>query len=111
MAERGLVVYGAAFDLVKLPAGTDPDSLESLRQVADALVFYEVKSTNKPAVKADWTGYFFSLSTAELLSAQSLRERYRFAFVNTRTKSVEEKTLNGVFGRARAVYPVWSIQF
>ena len=44
-------------------------------------------------------GYFFSLSTAELLVAQNLGNRYRFAFVNTRTRkhegSIEQLSVTG----------------
>jgi hypothetical protein len=111
MAEDGRVIYGDAFDVVKLPLGVDADDMAALRAVVRELVFYEVKSTNKGTVKADWSGYFFSLSTAELLSAQALKERFRFAFVNVLTKKVEERTLGEVFARARAVYPTWSISF
>ena len=60
---------------------------------------------------ADFRRYFFSLSTAELLVAQNLGERYRFAFVNTRTRTFVELTLQEIFARARGIYPMWSIQF
>ena len=111
MAEEGQVVYGDAFDVVKAPVAVDLDDMEALRKVVNELVFYEVKSTNVTKVKANWNGYFFSLSTAELLSAQSLKDWFRFIFVNTVTGSTDEMTLNGVFQRARAAYPTWSIRF
>jgi hypothetical protein len=59
----------------------------------------------------DWRGYFFSLSTAELLIAQSLQEKYRFVMVNTKTTAHIELTLTEVFARARAIYPSWSVRF
>jgi hypothetical protein len=68
MAEDGRVIYGAAFDVVKVPPGTDLDDLASIRRVVKVLCFYEVKSTSKPTVKADWSGYFFSLSRPQNFS-------------------------------------------
>lgn len=84
-AGQGSVVYGEAFDVVRVLPGTavDFNDLGSVVRNIDNLVLYEVKST-KRNLPADFAGYFFSLSTAELLVAQSVGERqFRFAFVNT----------------------------
>lgn len=87
------------------------DSSDDILRNIEHVVLFEVKSTNKATVKPDFRGYFFSLSTAELLVAQNLGKRYRFAFVNTRTRKHEELTLLDVFKRARGIYPTWSISF
>src|SRR5687767_13756634 len=47
MAEDGKIVYGAAFDLVKVPPEVDLDDAASIRAGIRKVVFYEVKSTNK----------------------------------------------------------------
>jgi hypothetical protein len=105
------VLYGAAFDVIRLSQKvelTDPLAIAS--NIA-AITAYEIKSTNKIRTKTDFGGYFFDLTTAELLVAQSLGNQYRFAFVNTLTRDWIEMTLNEVFGRARKIYPKWAISF
>lgn len=62
-------------------------------------------------MRDDLKGYFFNITAAELLTAQSLGDQYRFLFVNTLTGEHTEMSLNDVFGRARAMYPAWHIRF
>ena len=107
----GYVIYGKAFDVLKCSAPVDLTSSDDILKNIEQVTLFEVKSTNKPSVKPSFRGYFFSLSTAELLVAQNLGKHYRFAFVNTRTRKHEELTLLDVFQRARGIYPTWSIQF
>jgi hypothetical protein len=107
----GFVVYGKAFDIVKLARPIQLDDSEEVRRNLDGVTLYEIKSTNKSSVKATFERYFFSLSTAELLVAQNLGSHYRFAFVNVLTKTHVELTLREVFAKARGIYPTWSIQF
>jgi hypothetical protein len=109
-ASRGFATYGKAFDIVKvLKPGTSLSDL-NLKADFDQLVICEIKSTDRD-LDTDWHGYFFSLSTAELLIAQSLQDRFRFVLVNIRTGDHLELTLTEVFGRAQAIYPSWSIRF
>lgn len=107
----GFVVYGKAFDIVRSSTAIDFTNPDEILKQLDAIVLYEIKSTNKATVRPDFRRYFFSLSTAELLVAQNLGNRFRFAFVNTRTRTHIELSLQEVFGRARGIYPTWSIQF
>jgi hypothetical protein len=109
-AERGLTLYGKAFDIIKIPT---KDKVLTLRDIEDHfhhLLIYEIKSTNKISVKDDFTGYFFSLSTAELLTAQNLGEKYKFILVNTVTKKVLELSLRELYAKAKGIYPSWSVQ-
>jgi len=108
---EGYVVYGKAFDIVKTARAFNLDDSAEVRRNIDAITLYETKSTNKEGVTPSFDRYFFSLSTAELLVAQNLGARYRFAFVNVRTKSHAELTLREVFAKAKGIYPTWSIQF
>jgi hypothetical protein len=62
-------------------------------------------------MKKDFSGYFFDLTTAELLVAQSLKNYFKFAFVNTVTKEYMEMTLNQVFAKSKGIYPKWAIRF
>jgi hypothetical protein len=109
-AELGLVLYGKAFDLIRCDLSVNYDDPKDIRRNLKKLVIYEIKSTNKRAVKEDFSRYFFSISTAELLTAQNMGERYRFAFVNTITRTYMDLSLKEVFVKARGIYP-WSIQF
>jgi hypothetical protein len=55
--------------------------------------------------------YFFALTAAEVLVAQSLKSQFRFIFVNTVTGAHIELMLSEVFARDRGIYPTWSISF
>lgn len=112
-AARNFVVYGKAFDLVQLsdPAIdlSDPAALDAAINQA-ALTLIEVKSTSADRDE-EFRGHFFSISTAELLVAQSLGSLFKFAFVNTKTEHYRVVTLQDVYRRAKAIYPTWSIRF
>jgi hypothetical protein len=105
------VLYGAAFDVIKLSRPVDLNSPAEIAANMDAIIIYEIKSTNRAKLAADFKGYFFNLTTAELLVAQSLGKQFRFAFVNILTRDYEDLALNDVFSKARAIYPAWHIRF
>ncbi len=107
----GYVVYGKAFDIVRIDGQVDLTDEVDVRKNIDNITLYEIKSTSKATVKANFRGYFFSMSTAELLVAQNLGDRYRFAFVNTRTLEHVELSLTELFARSRGIYPSWSVMF
>ena len=109
-AERNLVIYGKAFDAVKVAREVDLEDLDSVRKHFAAITLYEIKSTNRQLPR-DFSGYFFALTGAEMLVAQSLKARFRFAFVNTVTHAVLELSLSQLFQRAKGIYPTWSISF
>ena len=71
----------------------------------------DIKSTSNKNVREDFGRHFFSISTAGLLTAQSLREQYRFIFVNTLNHAVLDLSLKGIYETAKGIYPSWSIQF
>lgn len=110
-AMRGMALVGAAFDAVRLARPVDLLNPKAIAADIDAITICEIKSTNRPGVKADLKGYFFNITAAELLTAQSLGARYRFLFVSTVTGEHVEMALNEVFGRARGAYPAWHIRF
>jgi hypothetical protein len=110
-AERGLTLYGRAFDIVKSDVAVDFKDPSEVRKNLRFLKIYEIKSTSNKNVREDFGRHFFSISTAELLTAQSLRERYRFIFVNTLTHRVLDLSLKDIYKKAKGIYPSWSIQF
>ncbi len=75
------------------------------------IIICEIKSTNKRIRRENFQGYFFGLTTAELLVAQNLKNNYRFIFVNINTKEIMELTLKQIFEKAKGIYPQWSISF
>lgn len=109
-AKQNLVVYGKAFDVVKLDGIVNLDDAGDIARNLRKMVLCEVKSSNRK-LPEDFRGYFFALTTAELLVAQNLKRRFKFVFVNTVTGKYLELTLQELFGRARGVYPTWSIMF
>ena len=109
-AKQGKVVYGRAFDIVKLSRSVNLSHLEDVESNIESLIVMEVKSTKKK-LRPDFGGFFFGLSGAEVLVAQSLRKQFRFAFVNTTTGDHMELTLAEMFARAKGIYSTWSISF
>ena len=109
-ASRNMIIYGRAFDVVRLLGPVDLDSLESVQRNLKQLVLCEIKSTRRP-LKRDFHGFFFALTAAEVLVAQSLKKQFRFIFLNVNTGAHLEMSLNEVFGRARGIYPTWSLMF
>jgi hypothetical protein len=102
---------GTAIPPLKLINPVNLDSVPEIEQHLDDIILYEVKSTNRKNIGPDFSGYFFALTTAELLVAQNLKKRYKFVLVNVITESFVELTLTEVFAKAKGIYPTWSIRF
>lgn len=109
-AKSGCVVYGQAFDLVRCDPLVDLDDPEAIARALPSLQLYELKSSNRNLLPG-FADYFFSFSTAELLVAQSIGERFRFVFVNIFSGEILDISLREVFAKARAIYPSWSVKF
>lgn len=110
-AQMNKVVYGNAFDVVRLDKHFDMSDLEAVKNNLKHITLIEVKSTSRENVDSNFSGYFFGLTTAELLVAQNLGDKYRFIFVNTLTGNCIELKLNEIFAKAKGIYPQWSISF
>src|SRR5207249_9121945 len=109
-AKRGKVVYGKAFDVVKLFGPVDLDELTDIEKHLEQVKVYEIKSTRKK-LRSDFASYFFALTAAEVLVAQSLKKQFGFVLVNTGTGEHLEMSLSEIFARAKGIYPTWSICF
>lgn len=109
-ARRNFVVYGKAFDIVKVAGAVNLDDAAEIGRNLDQITLCEIKSSSRK-LPEDFKGYFFALTTAELLVAQNLKQRFRFVLVNVSTGTYMELTLQQLFGRARGIYPTWSIMF
>jgi len=105
------ILYGAAFDVIRLEASIDLMDPQAIADAIGAITICEVKSTGQASIKTDLKNYFFNITAAELLTAQSIGARYRFVFVNTLTAEHQEMGINQIFGRARGMYPAWHIRF
>lgn len=108
--KRGMIVYGKAFDIIKLSGQVDLDILEEIESKLDRITLYEIKSTARD-LEPSFNGYFFGLTAAEVLVSQSLKARFKFVFVNIHTRNYLELSLAQMFGRAKGIYPTWSILF
>ncbi len=112
-AKLGKVIYGQAFDIVRVDGDYSLDEIRSISKgiKEKKITLYEIKATNRTNVTDEFGDYFFSLSTAEVLVAQSLKDAYMFVFVNINTHKYIELTLPAVYAKAQAIYPSWSIRF
>lgn len=109
-AKKGKVVYGRAFDVVKLSGSVDLNDLAEVEKHLAKITVFEIKSTRKK-LRPDFSGYFFGLTAAEVLVAQSLKKQFGFVLVNTSTREHIEMSLSEIFARAKGIYPTWSICF
>lgn len=109
-AKKGKVVYGRAFDIVKVSGSVDLDCLADVEKNLAKVTIFEIKSTKK-RLPSDFSKFFFALTAGEVLVAQSLKGYFKFVFVNTVTGEHLELDLVEVFARAKGVYPTWSISF
>ena len=110
-ARKNMVIYGKAYDIIRCKKKIDFSNEKDVEKKLDDITVYEIKSTNRKDMKKDFSGYFFDLTTAELLVAQSLKTRFKFVFVNTVTENYNELSLNQVFAKSKAIYPKWAIRF
>ena len=109
-AKKNMVIYGKAFDIVRLSGKVNLDDLADVERSLDKVTIFEIKSTKK-RLQADFGKHFFSLTAAEMLVAQSLKKNFRFVFVSTANGNYLELGLVGIFAKARGIYPGWSICF
>lgn len=109
-AKKGKVVYGKAFDIVRVSGSVKLDELADVENNLQRITIFEIKSTKKK-IPSNFSSYFFALTAAELLVAQSLKSQFKFVFVNTGTGEYLEMALNEIFARAKGIYPTWSICF
>jgi hypothetical protein len=109
-AKKNKVIYGKAFDIIKLSSPVNLNDLADVEKYLQRVTIFEIKSTKKK-LRPDFSKYFFSLTTAEILVAQSLKSQFRFVFVNTATGQHLELDLRNIFSRAKAIYPGWSVSF
>lgn len=110
-AMRGFALPGAAYDIIRVDGDVDLADCKSIAKNLDAITLYEIKSTNRAAMKDDLKGYFFNITATELLVAQTLGERFKFGFVNVLTGSLSTLSLAEVMAKSRAFYPAFHIRF
>jgi len=108
---KNMVIYGKAYDIIQCKKKIDFSDVKEIERNLDSIIVYEIKSTNRKDIKPNFNGYFFDLTTAELLVAQSLKNHFKFIFVNTITKEFTILNLNQVFAKSKGIYPKWAIRF
>ncbi len=110
LAKRNVVIYGKAFDILKLSEEVDLDDPVAISRNIEKITFCEIKSSSRN-LPDDFKGYFFALTGAELLVAQNLKKRFKFVLVNIKSGAHIELSLQELLGKARGIYPTWSIMF
>ena len=106
----GKPLIGKAYDAVRLEADVDLDSAEDIASKNASIVVVEIKSTNRSGVGPDLSGYFFNITASELTIAQTLKDQFRFVFLNIIRGDWIELTLGEVLARAKAMYPAFHIR-
>lgn len=107
-AKKGKVVYGRAFDIIRVTGSVNLDDLASVETNLHRVIVFEIKSTKK-RLQTDFSSFFFGLTGAEVLVAQSLKKQFKFVLVNTVTGEHMVISLAQIFARAKGIYPTWSI--
>ena len=110
-ARNNKVLYGQAYDLIKCKKKINYENEKEVFDNLKHITIYEIKSTNRKEMAKDFKNYFFDLTTAELLVAQSLGKQFKFAFVNTTTKQFIELSIDEVFAKSKKLYPKMAIRF
>ena len=109
-AERGIALVASAYDVVRLDTEVDLDNPVDITANAGSVTVIEIKSTNQERIGADLSGYFFNITSAELLVAQSLGQSHRFVFVNTARGDWQELGIRELLAKAKAMYPAFHIR-
>jgi hypothetical protein len=73
-------------------------------------ILIEIKSTSQEAIGQDLKRYFFNITSAELLVAQSLKDQYRYLFLNLAGGDWQELSINEVLSRSKGPYPAHHIR-
>lgn len=106
----GKALTGSAYDAVRLEYDIDLDDPEAIARDNAAITLIEIKSTVQEAIGPDLRGYFFNITSAELMVAQSLKDQYRFVFLNLARGDWQELSINEVLSRSKAIYPAYHIR-
>lgn len=106
----GKALAGTAYDAVRLEGDVDLNDSHDIAEKNDRIVLIEIKSTGQEKIGSDLSGYFFNITSAEMVIAQTLKNQYRFAFLNTIRGDWQELTLSEIMGRAKAIYPAFHIR-
>lgn len=67
------MIYGKAFDILRVKTNIDLTDENEIRCHLDDIVLYEIKSTSKANIPADFRGYFFSLDPRRKAEARDSR--------------------------------------
>jgi len=106
----GKALIGRAYDAVRLESEVDLNSAKEIARKNASIIIVEIKSSNRKAVGPDLLGHFFSLSASELTMAQTLKDQFRFVFLNIVRRDWIELTLAEVIAKAKAIYPAFHIR-
>lgn len=112
LSKINIIIKRTSFDAIALPINNNVDFFcsKSISAGIKEMIFIEIKTTNKEAVKDDFTGYFFAFTEGELSAAEQLGERYKVALLNKRTGNIIMSSVPELLGRAKSMNWQVSIQ-
>jgi hypothetical protein len=112
LRSSGIEIKGSSFDAISVPVGVSLDfsDLSAVEAALPTMVFIEIKTANQARVGADFSGYFFALTEAEILAAELLRDRHRVALYNNKTGALLMTSVGEILTRARSTNWQVSVQ-
>jgi hypothetical protein len=112
LEERNIRIKASSFDAIQVPEEVKVDfSLrDSVAASLSVLKFIEIKTSSKVTVDADFNGFYFSISEAELLAAEALGDQYVVALHHKVSQTYRFYSMDEIFRRRRSLSWQVSIQ-
>jgi len=112
-ANIGKTVKAKGFDLIKESDSKTINSPDQLAEAVENITLFELKTAGrerKSLVKENWSGLGFTLTGAEKHNAETLKDKFKFIFLNLKNGALRECKLDDFFSSGAAnTYPTWSV--
>lgn len=112
-ATIGKTVKAKGFDLIKESDSKTINSPDQLAEAVENITLFELKTAGrerKSLVKENWSGLGFTLTGAEKHNAETLKDKFKFIFLNLKNGALRECKLDDFFSSGAAnTYPTWSV--
>ena len=106
-AQVGKEIRAKGFDLIR-----ESDS-KTINNPVENITLFELKTAGrkrKSPVKENWSGLGFTLTGAEKHNAETLKDKFKFIFLNLKNGALHECKLDDFFSSGAAnTYPTWSV--
>jgi len=112
-ADVGKEIRVKGFDLIKESDAKTINNPDQLAEAVENITLFELKTAGrkrKSLVKENWSGLGFTLTGAEKHNAETLKDKFKFIFLNLKNGAIRECRLDDFFSSGAAnTYPTWSV--